>query len=98
MLPMFTSPIKQKRKTSHFYICIKIDGNKSKTQFRKKLQEMTNRVRKLTPKNKKNVVMMPNDPEILTSKKRSKNGIPISEALYKEFIEISKNLKIKIDF
>ena len=98
MLPMFTSPIKQKRKTSHFYICIKIDGNKSKSQFKKKLQEMTNRIRKLKPKNKKNTVMIPNDPEILTSIERSKNGIPISGGLYKEFIEISKNLKIKIDF
>ena len=97
MLPMFTSPIKSKRKISHFYICMKIDGNKTGRQFKKKLQEMSDRIRKLKPKNNNNKVMLPNDPEIKISQERFKKGIPITDNLYSEFNIIANNLKIKFD-
>lgn len=97
MLPMFTSSIKSKRKISQFYVCIKIDGNKSANQFKRKLQSMSDRIRKLKPKNKKNKVMVPNDPEIIVSEKRLKKGIPITDNLYSEFQKIAKSLKFNFN-
>ena len=78
-------------------MCIKIDGNKSGKQFKKKLQSMSDRIRKLKPKNKKNKVMTPNDPEIILSEKRLKKGIPVTENLYTEFKNIAKSLKINFN-
>ncbi|MDC3132055.1 Ldh family oxidoreductase [Pelagibacteraceae bacterium] len=96
ILPMFTSPINKKRKISHFYIIIKIDGKQSNMNFKNKLQEMTDRIRKQKPLSKKNKVFLPNDPEIINSKKRLKDGIPITDELYEFFLEKSKKHNIKI--
>ena len=76
---------------------MKIDGNKTGRQFKKKLQEMSDRIRKLKPKNNNNKVMLPNDPEIKISQERFKKGIPITDNLYSEFNIIANNLKIKFD-
>ena len=57
---------------------------------------MSDRIRKLKPKNNNNKVMLPNGPEII-SQKRFKKGIPITDNLYSEFNIIANNLKIKFD-
>ena len=58
---------------------------------------MSDRIRKLKPKNKKNKVMVPNDPEIIVSEKRLKKGIPITDNLYSEFQKIAKSLKFNFN-
>ena len=58
---------------------------------------MCDRIRKLKPKNKERKVMVPNDPEIIISTERLNKGIPITDNLYIEFLQISKRLKINFN-
>ena len=41
-------------------------------------------------------IYMPNDKEILISKKRFKDGIPVDKILYQEIKKISKKYKVAI--
>ena len=49
---------------------------------------------KKTKKNKNDKILLPNDKEVIISKQRKKEGIPIDKELMKEFLIISKNLNI----
>ena len=93
--PMFTSSYKKIRKVSQFYILLKIDGSISSNFFKKRMQELTNKIRRQKPlKNKK--VMAPNDPQINFEKERLKKGIPLQENIYKMLkkYEIKYNCKL----
>ena len=50
---------------------------------------------KKTKKNKNDKILLPNDKEVIISKLRTKEGIPIDKELMNEFLKISKSLNIK---
>ena len=47
-------------------------------------------------KNKK--VLLPNDPEISTSKLRKRKGIPLDKKVFKDFKNLSEKYSIKFNF
>ncbi len=95
--PMYTTPLSLKRKLSQFYIILKTDGSVRKNDFIKRMQLLTNSVRKEPKLNKKESVMLPNDPEIKKLKLRLKDGIPLSDELFTNLKNISLKYNIKLD-
>ena len=76
---MYGSSIKNKRHLGQFYIIFKNDVNIDSKAFMEALKKMSEEVRAQTPKNSKDRVLMPNDPQINFSEERVKNGIPVME-------------------
>ena len=75
------------------YALIKTDTFVSKKYFFENLEKIYKQLKK-TKKNKNDKILLPNDKEVIISKQRKKEGIPIDKELMKEFLIISKNLDI----
>ena len=60
----------------------KNDINVDNEHFQKILEKMTLEVRNQEPSQKGEKVLMPNDPQIITSRERIKEGIPIMDNVY----------------
>ena len=93
--PIYTYPLNKKRKLSQFYIVIRTDGYLTKTNFLDSIDNLYKQLYK-SENNKKHKIMMPNDPEINTSKKRLKEGIPLDKEVFNSFMFLSKNFNIKL--
>jgi len=56
--------------------------------FKQLLKSMVDRIRVVEPLDNRHV-MVPGDPEKLSTVERSQNGIPIDEYKYNEFLDVS---------
>lgn len=90
IVPMFSSPISQKRNLGHFISGIKIDCFQSVDQFKTNMKEMLDQIRSEPSKDKNKKVKVPNDPEKIKFKERSELGIPIKEVDWNAFVALSK--------
>tara|TARA_Y100000991_G_scaffold215711_1_gene207708 strand:- start:1498 stop:2532 length:1035 start_codon:yes stop_codon:yes gene_type:complete len=79
---MYGSSIKQSRKLGQFYILMRPDINVDLDEFAENLHKMSEDIRNQKSQNDKSV-LVPNDPQIIESKKRLKNGIPVSSEIYR---------------
>lgn len=83
---MYGSSIQNSRKLGQFYILMRPDINVGLDDFSENLHEMSEAIRNQVPLNK-DPVQVPNDPQILASKERLKNGIPVSSEIYNMLLE-----------
>ena len=83
---MYGSSIKEPRKLGQFYILMRPDINMDIAEFSENLHIMSNKIRNQESQNDE-PVMVPNDPQIIESKKRLKNGIPVSSEIHKLLTE-----------
>ena len=87
---MYEPPLdSSKRGISHFFMALDISRFCEPTMFRRNLQEMVNRVRSLSPLNPSNETMVAGDPEKQCTLLREREGLPIDEITYADFIEIN---------
>jgi len=86
--PMFTSEIREKRFIGQYVMVIDISKYIDIQLFKQLLQSMVDRIRVVEPLDN-SPVMVPGDPEKLSTVERIQNGIPIDEFRYKEYLEIS---------
>ena len=86
--PMFTSEISEKRFIGQYVMVIDISKYIDIQLFKQSLQSMVDRIRALEPLDN-SPVMVPGDPEKLSTVERIQNGIPIDEFRYKEYLEIT---------
>ncbi|MAV63590.1 MAG: hypothetical protein CMG00_00190 [Candidatus Marinimicrobia bacterium] len=84
---MYKSPINSPRKLGQFYIVFRSDVNMPISDFEDYLHQMSEEVRAQNTINSNQRVMVPNDPQIEFQNKRGKDGIPISNELYKLIFE-----------
>ncbi len=91
--PMFTYDIKKKRKLGQFYMVMRVDGYLSKKEFYRSIDNLYKKLYNLET-NKK--ILMPNDPEIKTSKIRLKKGIPMDSEVYDSLKLLSKKFHISL--
>ena len=94
IVPMFTSPIKEKRYLGHFISGLRIDCFQSTSSFKKNMKIMMDQIRSEPSKNPGNPVMVPNDPEKIEYSQRIKKGIPIKNVDWKAFSDLAKKYNI----
>lgn len=82
-----------KRRIGHFFMAIDISKFIDLNIFKKNLQEMADRIRRMEPLNDYEKVMVAGDPEKLTAARRSKEGIPVDDVKADEFFEVSPEFK-----
>ncbi len=73
---MFTTPMERPRRLGQFYIAIRCDVAGPADDFRKRLQTMTDEVRR-EPAAKDGEVLLAGDPQIRETAKRREQGIPL---------------------
>ena len=78
---MYGSSIKEPRKLGQFYILMRPDVNVELEEFTNNLHLMSEEIRSQESQNN-NPVLVPNDPQIIESRKRLKNGIPLSKEIF----------------
>lgn len=89
ILPMYNTPIHEKRKISHFFIAISIRHFNDPISFRVSLQRLVDRIRNMEPSDPDIPVMVAGDPEKASYAIRIQSGIPIDDEKYKELVAIN---------
>ena len=79
---MYGSSIKEPRKLGQLYILMRPDINVGLDEFSENLHKMSQDIRNQESQNNKSV-LVPNDPQIIESRKRLKNGIPVTPEIFK---------------
>ncbi|MBF0234920.1 MAG: Ldh family oxidoreductase [Desulfamplus sp.] len=98
ILPMFNSPIEERRKISHFFMALLISNFGDPVIFRSTMQDMVDRIRAMDAVDTKIPVMVPGDPEKFLYEERLKSGIPVEEKVFEELIALNglfSNLVLK---
>jgi ureidoglycolate dehydrogenase (NAD+) len=94
---MFTTQMTEQRKLGQFYMVMRSDGAISKEEFIGYMQQMTDEVR-LEPALDGGSVMLPGDPQIICSKNRMKNGIPLDLPTSNALIAMSVKHNVELTF
>ena len=92
---MYIYPINKKRKLGQFYIVMRTDGYLNKTNFFNSIDNLYKQLYN-SENNKKIKIVMPNDPEIDTSTKRLKEGIPLDEEILDSLMFLSSKFNIQL--
>lgn len=77
----------KKQGIGHFCIVINIEFLIGSTRFHQRIEEFCSEIKRIPPRDSVSEILLPGEPERKIKEKR-KQGIPISENLYKEFQEI----------
>ena len=88
---MHLAPMSEKRFLSHFFMAINVEKFTEINSFKTHLQNMVNRMRDLVPIDSEVPVQVPGDPEKKKYEVRIKDGIPIDDENFNEFLNINKN-------
>ncbi len=81
----------------HFFGAMEIDGFEEVDVFKKRIDHWIEVFRKTKPAPGFEAVLIPGDPEHQAEKIRSRNGIPVIEAVVSDLKEISKMTKIAFE-
>jgi LDH2 family malate/lactate/ureidoglycolate dehydrogenase len=92
LLPMYGSPLNEQRAISHFFVAINIVDFVDAKNFTEQMTELARRIRGLRPRGK-SPVMISGDPEKHNYRKRQTQGIPIEDAKYAQFLQVSAEFK-----
>jgi LDH2 family malate/lactate/ureidoglycolate dehydrogenase len=88
ILPMYGSPLFQRRSISHLFVVISIRDFVDIDHFRGRMKMLGSRIRSLEPLGME-PVKVPGDPELLKARDRTVHGIPVSDEKFAEFQAIS---------
>ena len=92
ILPMYGSALTETRNISHFFVAINIRDLIDVDRFGQRMRSMVNRIRALPPKESAEgpaPVMVPGDPEKQAFERRTREGIPVDDAKYAEFLALA---------
>ena len=95
ILPMYTALINQPRKLGQFYVAMLTDGCLEKDLFLERMQKLSDDIAN-EPSQSKKKVMLPNDPEITSSKSSLKNGIPLDHLTVKNLRKLSEKFSVPL--
>jgi LDH2 family malate/lactate/ureidoglycolate dehydrogenase len=88
--PMYGAPLSTRRNITHFFMAIDIARFSEPMVFKAALQSMANRIRSLPlADSADDIVMVAGDPEKRSYEKRSREGIPIDDEKFAEYLELS---------
>jgi ureidoglycolate dehydrogenase (NAD+) len=90
LLPMYGSPLVERRRISHFFVVLRIADFLDLTTFSKRMASLAGRVRSLQPRGV-DTVMVPGDPEKRAFAVRSQGGIPVHRETYEAFLAVSRD-------
>ena len=93
---MYADPIEQKRLLGHCFMAIDPARFVEPAQFKKRLQEMMERVRAEPQKDPDVTVMVPGDPEKQAFRERTQKGIPISSRTWERFVELAAEVNVPL--
>jgi LDH2 family malate/lactate/ureidoglycolate dehydrogenase len=88
ILPMYGTPLSEKRSISHFFMALNISNFVDLDGFRRRMRSLADRIRSLSHRGP-SPVMLPGDPEKHIFESRVHEGIPIDDEKYGEFLAIS---------
>jgi len=94
---MFKAPLSQKRFLGHFICAIRVDCFQDKKVFKKRMAALVKELRKEPPVEKGCPVQVAGDPEKRTFAKRVKEGIPLSDAEFAAFRQLSAEYGVKLE-
>lgn len=91
---MFDDPLSKRRRLGHYFSAINIDAFVDRDEFKRRLQELADKVRDEPRINDDVPVQVPGDPEKEAERDRTENGIPIPQHDLERFDAISDELNV----
>lgn len=88
--PMYGAPLDVRRGISHFFMVIDISRFVPVATFKRRLQDISDRIRAMTPAaDADQPIMVAGDPEKQNHRRRLAAGIPMDEEKFSEFMQLS---------
>jgi len=94
---MFKAPLSQKRFLGHFICAIRIDCFQDKKVFKKRMAALVRDLRREPPMERSGAIQVAGDPEKKTFIRRTKEGIPLSDAEFDAFKGLSAEYGVKLE-
>ena len=91
---MYADPIEEKRYLGHFFAAMDIRRFVNLSDFKKRLQDLMDAVRKEPPKSPESPVLVPGDPEKQCHAVRMKEGIPVSGKAFDQYLELAREIDL----
>lgn len=92
--PMFTVPPSTHRRLGHFFVAMDVSRFTAIGEFKKRLKNMVDELR-TEPRFQDDVpILVPGDPEKLTGRTRSREGIPIPDSEWRELEQIGRDYQV----
>jgi ureidoglycolate dehydrogenase (NAD+) len=92
IMPMYSPPLDDtKRCISHFFMAIHIPAFTDPVRFRRNLQGIVDRIRRIAPIDPDLAVLVAGDPEKKEFAARSREGIPVDAPVFEEFLNLSND-------
>lgn len=96
---MYDAPIQHRRHLGHFFMALRIDPFADIQQFKSRMKEMVDELRRATPVDERIPVMVAGDPEKQTAAKRCQDGLPLrdldADYFRKAALDYGVSLKIR---
>lgn len=93
LLPMYRAPIEERRYISHFFVALDLDRFVGRDAFATRLQRIIDDIRTQPSGADGDRVQVPGDPEKRMFARRVRDGIPMDDAKWAEFLEISTDFE-----
>lgn len=94
LMPMFGTPLSQKRHLGHFFMAIQPDAFVEKGEFDRRMKELGAEVRN-EPALPQHRVLLPGDPENEMQAQRRQYGIPVDSGTWKQFLSLAREFGIE---
>lgn len=94
---MYKDPIEKKRNLGHFFSAMRIDCFQPVDDFKKRMRQLLDEIRKQPRKDDKVPIMVAGDPEKRVFSIRFKQGIPMEEITWREFTDLGEKYNIKLE-
>lgn len=92
ILPMYGSPLSERRNISHCFMAINIQDFVEIGHFTERMRSLATRLRAISPSGAE-PVMAPGDPEKRAAARRLVDGIPVDAEKYEEFLRVSESFR-----
>jgi LDH2 family malate/lactate/ureidoglycolate dehydrogenase len=82
----------------HFFGALRVDGFRPVEEFKKNMDNWIKRFNQAQPSPGNPRVLVPGEPEFIIELEREKNGIPLLKSVYRDLLEIGKQLELEPKF
>ncbi|MEW6500660.1 MAG: Ldh family oxidoreductase [Thermodesulfobacteriota bacterium] len=96
-IPKMFENLEQKRYLGHFVSALNIEGFQEVATFKQRMAELVNELRNEPPLDPGQKVMVAGDPEKLNEVVRGREGIPLAEPEFQQFVDLNSRYGLNVN-
>jgi len=96
-IPKMFENLEQKRYLGHFVSALNVEGFQEVATFKRRMAQLVNELREEPPIDPARKVMVAGDPEKMNEVARSRDGIPLADPEFQQFVELNARYGLNVN-